>query len=128
MTLEQAIKGQLATVLPGIPAYPGNRPATAALPALEYDVSPDMPTHLDGADGTSQAEVIVRVMGPTLAACETMADALRAGLSTRGASWSGLTIDAAWCDSESDIASDLRTGGESWLYEIDQTYLVEYRP
>lgn len=126
MTIDQALKERLSAILPTTPVYPGPRPQSASLPAVEVDVDEDRPSNLDGGDGSTQATAEIRFLATTLREGEQLAAAVRAALPAIGTTWSGLAVDACWCESEADASDWADSGEDRHVWRIEATYQIQY--
>ena len=126
MEIEQALIERLAGLVE-TPVYVDPRPQDAIFPVVEVRVTEmECPSMLDGGDGTTEAAAMVRVRAVALLECETIGDTIRAGLPVIDGDWSGLPIDAAWCESEADITEYLEEGSDQWAWKIETIYKIQY--
>lgn len=128
MGLEAAVYARLKAILPATPIYPRPRRQGCVLPCVEYKVDGlDVPSHLDGADGTAEASLSVRFVGPRLVDLEALAESVRKSLPAIGTSWSGLAIDACIADDDGDEDTPLPDGRDDRDVEIVLSFTVLYQ-
>jgi len=112
----------------GIYPYYAPESAGSVGPWIEYEVDDSAnEIDLDGDHPTGEATLTLRAVCASLRTSELIVESLRANLPTIGASWSGLIVDAALIDDESDDYVQNPDGSDTGLFQITQTYTLLYK-